>query len=133
MAQNKRILGDIGSNLLTELTRQGKRVFTFDDAVQIYGGNSSGLYRLLFRLIQRRWLQRLERGKYLILPFEAGWDGDWTEHEFIIASYLIEPCYIGFRSALNYCGYTEQVSPLPPLDEVLKELQDMFDELNILI
>lgn len=110
MAQNKRILGDIGSNLLTELTRQGKRVFTFDDAVQIYGGNNSGLYRLLFRLIQRRWLQRLERGKYLILPFEAGREGEWTEHEFIIASYLIDSYYIGFRSALNYYGYTEQVS-----------------------
>lgn len=110
MTQNKRTLGDVGSNLLTELSRQGKRLFTFDDAAQIYGKNNSGLYRLLFRLIQRRWLQRLEKGKYLILPFEAGREGEWTEHEFIIASYLIKPYYIGFRNALNYYGYTEQIS-----------------------
>jgi len=110
MAQNRRTLGDIGSNLLTELTRQGKRLFTFDDAAKVYGNSSGGLYDLLSTLVKRRWLQRVEKGKYLILPFEAGREGEWTEHEFIIASYLIKPYYIGFRSALNYYGYTEQVS-----------------------
>jgi len=64
----------------------------------------------LHTLVKRGWLQRIEKGKYLILPFEAGREGEWTEHEFIIASYLIKPYYIGFRSALNYYGYTEQVS-----------------------
>jgi len=110
MAQNIRTLGSVGSNLLTELTRQGKRLFTFDDAAKIYGNNNGGLRRLLYTLVERRWLQRMERGKYLILPFEAGREGEWTEHEFIIASHLIKPYYIGFRSALNYYGYTEQVS-----------------------
>jgi predicted transcriptional regulator of viral defense system len=110
MAQNKRTLGDVGSNLLTELTRQGKRLFTLEDAVKVYGSSNGGLYDLLSTLVKRRWLQRIERGKYLILPFEAGREGEWTEHEFIIASYLITPYYIGFRSALNYYGYTEQVS-----------------------
>jgi len=110
MARNIRTLGDIGSNLLTELTRQGKRLFNLDDAAQIYGHNNGALRRLLYTLIRRRWLQRIEKGKYLILPFEAGREGEWTEHEFIIASYLIKPYYIGFRSALNYYGYTEQVS-----------------------
>ena len=110
MAKKARTLGDIGSNLLTELARQGKRLFTFDDAAGIYGNSNGGLRELLSTLVERGWLQRLEKGKYLILPFEAGREGEWTEHEFIIASYLIEPYYIGFRSALNYYGYTEQVS-----------------------
>lgn len=110
MAQNRRTLGNVGSNLLTELTRQGKRLFTFDDAAKIYGHSKGGLRDLLSTLVKRRWLQRMEKGKYLILPFEAGREGEWTEHEFIIASYLINPYYIGFRSALNYYGYTEQVS-----------------------
>jgi len=110
MAQTIRTLGDKGSNLLTELSRQGKRLFTFKDAAEVYGKSDGGLHRLLHTLVKRRWLQRVERGKYLILPFEAGREGEWTEHEFIIASYLIDPYYIGFRSALNYYGYTEQVS-----------------------
>lgn len=110
MAQTIRSLGDKGSNLLTELSRQGKRLFTFKDATEVYGKSNGGLHRLLHTLVKRRWLQRVEKGKYLILPFEAGREGEWSEHEFIIASYLIEPYYIGFRSALNYYGYTEQVS-----------------------
>jgi predicted transcriptional regulator of viral defense system len=110
MTQTIRSLGDKGSNLLTELSRQGKRLFTFKDAAQVYEKSNGGLHRLLHRLVKRRWLRRVEKGKYLILPFEAGREGEWTEHEFVIASYLIDPYYIGFRSALNYYGYTEQVS-----------------------
>jgi predicted transcriptional regulator of viral defense system len=110
MTLTKRTLGDKGSSLLTELSRQGKRIFTIKDAAGIHGRSDNRLRKLLFILVKRRWLQRIERGKYLILPFEAGREGEWTEHEFVIASYLITPYYVGFRSALNYYGYTEQVS-----------------------
>ena len=110
MAKMLRTLGELGSNLLTEMSRQGKRIFTFEDAAEFYGSRSSALRELLSTLVERRWLMRIEKGKYLILPFEAGREGEWTEHELIVASYLIKPYYIGFRSALNYYGYTEQVS-----------------------
>ena len=110
MAKRLRTLGELGSNLLAEMSRQEKRIFTFEDAAKFYGSSSSALRELLSTLVERRWLQRVEKGKYLILPLEAGSEGEWTEHEFIIASCLIEPYYIGFHSALNYHGYTEQVS-----------------------
>jgi len=110
MTQNDRTLGRTGSDLLTEMTRQGKRIFTFKDASVAYGSSGQSLRDLLSTLVKRGWLLRIEKGKYLILPFEAGREREWTEHEFIIASYLIKPYYVGFRSALNYYGYTEQVS-----------------------
>jgi predicted transcriptional regulator of viral defense system len=110
MTNNVRTLGKAGSDMLTEITRQGKRIFTYEDAVKAYGSSNRRLRELLSTLVKRGWLQRIEKGKYLILPFEAGREREWTEHEFIIASYLIEPYYIGFRSALNYFGYTEQIS-----------------------
>jgi predicted transcriptional regulator of viral defense system len=110
MANSVRTLGKAGSDLLTEITRKGKRIFTYGDAVKAYGSSNRRLRELLSTLVKRGWLQRIEKGKYLILPFEAGREREWTEHEFIIASYLIEPYYIGFRSALNYYGYTEQIS-----------------------
>jgi predicted transcriptional regulator of viral defense system len=110
MTNNVRTLGKAGSDLLTDITRQGKRIFTYEDAVKVYGSSNRRLRELLSTLVKRGWLQRIEKGKYLILPFEAGREREWTEHEFIIASYLIKPYYIGFRSALNYFGYTEQIS-----------------------
>jgi len=110
MTYTSRTLGGAGSDLLAELTRQGKRLFTYEDAVQAYGSRNRRLRELLSTLVKRGWLQRIEKGKYLILPFEAGREREWTEHEFIIGSYLIAPYYVGFRSALNYYGYTEQIS-----------------------
>lgn len=127
MAKKVRTIGEIGSNLLTELTRQGKRLFTFNDAVKVYGNSSGGLRELLSTLVKRRWLQRVEKGKYLILPFEAGREGEWTEHEFIIASYLIKPYYIGFRSALNYYGYTEQVSRIIFIASTRRKLKSAME------
>ena len=70
MAQTIRTLGDKGGNLLTELSRQGKRLFTFEDATEVYGKSDGGLHRLLHTLVKRRWLQRVEKGKYLILPLK---------------------------------------------------------------
>jgi len=110
MADNVRTLGKSGSDLLTGITRQGKRIFTYKDAVAAFGFSDRRLRELLSMLVKRGWLQRIEKGTYLILPFEAGREREWTEHEFLIASHLIEPYYIGFRSALNYYGYTEQIS-----------------------
>ena len=110
MAKSVRTLGEAGSDLLTAITREGKKVFTYGEAAKAYGSDGSRLRNLLSTLVKRGWLRRIEKGKYLILPFEAGSEKEWTEHEFIIASYLIQPYYIGFRSALNYYGYTEQIS-----------------------
>ena len=43
MALNIRSLGDKGGNLLTELSRQGKRIFTIEDAAKIYGSGDGRL------------------------------------------------------------------------------------------
>jgi len=127
MTDNIRTLGKAGSDLLTEITRQGKRIFTYDDAVKSYGSSNRRLRELLSTLVKRGWLQRLEKGKYLILPFEAVREREWTEHEFIIASSLIEPYYIGFRSALNYYGYTEQISRTVFVVSTSRKLKSSLD------
>lgn len=127
MLNNNRTLGGAGSNLLTEITRQGKRIFTYEDAVKAYGSDNRRLWELLSNLVKRGWLQRLEKGKYLILPLEAGREQEWTEHEFIIGSYLIEPYYIGFRSALNYYGYTEQISRIVYVASTRRKLKSSLD------
>ncbi len=109
MAQNIKYLGKAGNDLLSALLLKGKRLFTYADAAQIYG-DKPGLRGMLSSLVKSGWLQRIEKGKYLILPLEAGSSGQWSEHEFVVASYLIQPYYIGFQSALNYYGYSEKVS-----------------------
>lgn len=103
-------IGKKSSRLLSELAEHNKSIFTVDDAVKILNEKKSSVTKLLHDLTQNKWLFRLSRGKYLILPLEAGVKPEFTEHEFIIASQLIEPYYISYWSALNYYGFTEQVS-----------------------
>ena len=50
MAKKVRTLGEIGSNLLTEMSRQERRIFTFEDAAKFYGSSNSGLRELLSTL-----------------------------------------------------------------------------------
>ncbi len=103
-------LGKKSSRLLSELAENNKTIFTVDDAVKILKEKKSSVTKLLHDLTRNKWLFRLSRGKYLILPLEAGVKPEFTEHEFIIASNLIKPYYISYWSALNYYGFTEQVS-----------------------
>ena len=103
-------IGKKSSRLLSELAENNKSIFTVDDAVEILKEKKSSVTKLLHDLTRTKWLFRLSRGKYLILPLEAGVKPEFTEHELIIASKLVEPYYISYWSALNHYGFTEQVS-----------------------
>lgn len=102
-------LGPTSSLLLKQLAGAGKTIFTHKDAARYWNGGKPGLNNFLYRMVKRRWITRLERGKYMILPFESGPTGEFTEQEFIIAARLVAPYMIGLWSALNHHGLTEQI------------------------
>ena len=64
---------------------------------------------LTARLVDKGWLERIEKGKYLIVPLEAGPDRTWTEDAHVIAGHLVSPGMVSHWSALNYWNLTEQV------------------------
>ena len=97
------------STLLSSLSEKGRTIFTLKDLVENSGINYDNAKVIANRLVKKRWLIRLSRGKYLIVPLEAGVGSKYTEHEFVIASHLTDPYYIGYWSALNFYGYTEQM------------------------
>lgn len=97
------------STLLSSLSEKGRTIFTLKDLVENSGINYDNAKVIANRLVKKRWLIRLSRGKYLIVPLEAGVESKYTEHEFVIASHLTDPYYIGYWSALNFHGYTEQI------------------------
>ena len=101
-------LGKLGSKLLSNLSAENKEVFTIRDAETALKINGLRLRKLLYSLTKSRWIKRIERGKYLILPLEmhAGYGAD----PYTLARKLVSPYYVGFLSALNYYGITEQIS-----------------------
>jgi predicted transcriptional regulator of viral defense system len=107
----RRTLGARESYLLSSLSAAGFTVFTVQDATAVLDERPETAHVLLSRLAAKGWLERLERGKYLILPLEAGPEGRYGEHEYLIAASLVQPYYLAYATALHHYGYTERRPP----------------------
>ncbi len=94
-------------SLLDKLSERGE-TFTVDDAFKVSDLTRESLHVLLSRLEKRGWIERIERGKYMIIPL-GGEKGEYTVDEYIVASILAQPYCIGYWSALNYHGFSEQI------------------------
>ena len=94
---------------LTRLASQNKTVVTITDVERSVDISYDAAKKLTHNLVQKKWLDRVKSGTYLIVPLAAGERGEYTEHEFIIATHLAEPMYISYGSALNHYSLTEQV------------------------
>ncbi len=110
MITRKMKLGSNELKLLFELEKQGKGVFSIEDAKRILETSPSSIWNVLYRLKQKGRIEELERGKFLLVPARAGYEGSWSETPLLLVSHLIEEYYVGFWTALNYWGMTEQVS-----------------------
>ncbi len=110
MAQKIKNLSSRETQLLSTLSAEDRNIFSFDDAFTRLGLTRNHARKFLHTLTEKGWLRPLEKGKYLIVPLEAIAGGVWSEEAFVIASNLVDPYSIGYWSALNYYGYTEQIS-----------------------
>ncbi len=97
------------STLLASLAERGRKIFTLEDVTTTLGVTYENSKVIANRLAKKEWLISLARGKYLIVPLEAGVRSLHTEHGFVLASHLVNPYYIGYGSALNYHGLNELV------------------------
>jgi predicted transcriptional regulator of viral defense system len=102
-------LGRKASFLLTTLCGQGKTIFTTDEAHRVLQGSRPATYKLLHDLVRGGWLHSLGKGRYLIIPLEAGLERRYTAHEFLIARHLAPEGYIAYWTALHHHGLTEQI------------------------
>ena len=93
--------------MLSKLAAAGA-TFTFDDAKRISNLTHGSLKNLLHRLESEGWIERIERGKYILIPLGAE-KGEYTLNEFVIGSMLVQPYCISYWSALHYHGFTEQI------------------------
>ncbi len=109
MAYRNRIsLSHTEGSFLTTLASRGMDIFSTRDAYEVLGPGKP-TRDTLDRLVEKGWLKRIEKGKYLIVPLEAGPDRNWTEDAFVIAGHLVRPSMIAYWSALSYWNLTDQV------------------------
>lgn len=94
---------------LTRLAGRGDTIIELQDIQNAIDVPYTAAKKIASNLVEKKWLERLKPGIYLIVPLAAGEEGEYTEHEFVIASHLAEEMYISYWSSLNYHGLTEQV------------------------
>ncbi len=85
-----------------------KRVFTIEEAEEEFDLDRESLRVILHRLESGGMIERLERGKYIVIPRTSN-KGEYTLDEYVIGSVLVDPHAIAYWSALNYHGLTEQI------------------------
>jgi predicted transcriptional regulator of viral defense system len=102
MVTQKRTLGPTETRLLNRLAADGQIIFSSEQARAALGNDEYDVNKLLYHLTRKRWLLRLEKAKYLILPLEAGMEGQYSVHEFAVAAHLVQPYAIAYASAMSF-------------------------------
>ncbi len=109
MTATKRIrLGPHETRLLLELEGRESDLFTTDDARNALG--RTDVASVLHRLRRKGRLVEVRKGHYLLVPARAGPEGGWSASVYrVIDAVVARDYYVGFWSAMNYWGMTEQV------------------------
>ena len=92
---------------LLDILAKTNKAFTISQAYKAWGAGAA-TKMLLSRMEKAGWIERLEHGKYMIVPLGAK-KGKTTLHEFVIATILVRPAVIAYWSALHHHGLTEQI------------------------
>lgn len=94
-------------DLLSTFTIKNQKIITTKDIKASFKFSEGKTRVVLHRLEKKGWLERIEKGKYLIVPLE-GREG-WAEHPFVPIPKLVKNYYVSYRTALAYYGFTEQM------------------------
>jgi predicted transcriptional regulator of viral defense system len=95
------------NEIVKTMARDGNS-FTFDMLYKKTHIKKEVLWVILNRLEEKKYIERIEKGKYMIIPLGAE-KGKYTLHEFVIGSLLVNPYAVAYWSALNFYGLTEQI------------------------
>ncbi len=101
-------LGPKEAEFLSIMASSGSGQFDIDRAIGYWGGDRIA-WKKLRHLVKKGWISRIERGKYMVIPLEAGVNRAWTEDPYIIASTLVQPAVIAYWSAIRHWNWTEQI------------------------
>lgn len=118
------------AGFLAHLSGEGKEIFTIADGYAYWDDDPNTPFRLR-DLEEKGWLKRLERGKYLIVPLEAGPEREWTENAFVIAAHLTQPAAIAYWSALHHWNLTEQIPRVTYVQTTARKFQRQKEVLGL--
>lgn len=106
----ERTLSPNESKIVLELEWQNKKVVTIDEIAERLGVSKNYAYKLASQLREKRWLFPISRGKFQLIPAEAGREEPLPEMNAAILLSTIEgPYYVSYAFANNFYGFSSQI------------------------
>lgn len=94
--------------LVSRLELDNRKFVRIKDIMKILSCDRKSAYNIVYKLTKKKRLIPIKKSTYLVIPVKAV-GSKWSEHEFIIAKQFVKNYYIGYLSALNYYGFSEQI------------------------
>jgi predicted transcriptional regulator of viral defense system len=102
-------LGPREAEFLATMAGAGRDVFASKEAERFWG-TGPVTRNALSRLESKGWLERLERGKYMLVPLEAGVTREWSEDPLVVGSFLAPSGAAAYWTAVRHWGWTTQLA-----------------------
>jgi predicted transcriptional regulator of viral defense system len=108
----KNVLTAVESDILSHI-KESKCSLVDSKKIKDYLNVEAGYAsKILERLNQKGYLERIIRGNYLFIPLEYGYEERYPPmNSLVVGSVLTKPYYYGYQTANNYHGFTSQFSP----------------------
>ena len=101
-------LGPREAEFLATMASSARGVFKLEDAEGFWGAGQP-TRAVLSRLESKGWLERLERGKYMLVPLEAGTGREWSEDPLAIGTFVAPSGGAAYWTAARHWGWTAQL------------------------
>ena len=88
------------------IVAEGGGQFVLAAAIEFWG-SAAVASRRLYQLRKKNWVALLERGKYMVIPLEAGAEREWPGDPYVVGSSLVNPSAIAYSTALRHWGWIE--------------------------
>ena len=107
MKNNRRTLSRNEATVVLSLREQRRDTVRAADVIELMGADRSAR-KVIHSLLRKGWYLRLTSGRYLFLPPERGPENLGESSAIAIASAVVNFCYVGWRAAASYHGFTTQ-------------------------
>lgn len=103
-----RSLSSAESQVILTLEAQRRAELTIDDIARLAGTSRNHAWKLAHNLVAKGWLQRVERGRFIVNPPSSGPDPIPDMNPYRVGSHLVEPYYFAYGTAANLHGFLTQ-------------------------
>ena len=108
MATKERSLSKAEARLVLEMEWRKQRTISLNEIQALLGVKQVYARFVAYRLVQKRWFERLRRGVFQLIPAERGREAIADTSPFVANEIFPSPCFYSFGSACSYYGFTEQ-------------------------